>query len=208
MTDTVAAAAGTTVTSPITDLYARPREPEERRRDLDKDAFLKLLFAQLKYQDPLQPTSNEEFIATTAQFTAVEKLTELAKQGSSAALITALSSASSLLGRSVTANRDGETITATVERSQVTAGEVVLITDQGPIRLDQIVGIGPAQPATTAPPATDPGDTQPADPGATAPEPPAADPATTDNDADPAPTDTTGAPPASTGSDNDEEVQP
>ncbi len=28
----------------------------------DKDAFMKILVAQMKYQDPLQPTSNTEYI--------------------------------------------------------------------------------------------------------------------------------------------------
>ena len=30
---------------------------------MDKDAFLQLLVAQMKYQDPLEPTSNTEYIA-------------------------------------------------------------------------------------------------------------------------------------------------
>ena len=31
---------------------------------MDKDAFLQLLVAQMKYQDPLEPTSNTEYIST------------------------------------------------------------------------------------------------------------------------------------------------
>ena len=30
--------------------------------NLDKDAFLQLLVAQMKHQDPLEPTSNTEYI--------------------------------------------------------------------------------------------------------------------------------------------------
>jgi flagellar basal-body rod modification protein FlgD len=147
VSDPVSAIAGATVTAPITETYARP-PAEPSANELDKDAFLKLLVAQLKYQDPLQPTSNEEFIATTAQFSAVEKLNELAKQGASTALVAALTTAGSLIGRSVTANHEGVTFTATVERSRITAGEVILVTDRGDIRLGEIVGIGPPAPIT------------------------------------------------------------
>ncbi|MCX8528233.1 MAG: hypothetical protein ORN20_08855, partial [Candidatus Nanopelagicales bacterium] len=51
---------------------------------LGSDAFLKLLVAQLKYQDPMSPAKGTDFMAQTAQFTMVEKLTEMAKQNASA----------------------------------------------------------------------------------------------------------------------------
>ncbi len=41
---------------------------------LDKDAFLQLLVAQMQYQDPLEPTSNTEYMAQLAQFSTVEEL--------------------------------------------------------------------------------------------------------------------------------------
>ena len=46
--------------------------------DMDKDAFLQLLVAQMKYQDPLQPTSNTEYIAQYAQFSQVEQMQNMA----------------------------------------------------------------------------------------------------------------------------------
>lgn len=44
---------------------------------LDKDAFLQLLVAQMQYQDPLQPTSNTEYMSQLAQFSTVEELQNL-----------------------------------------------------------------------------------------------------------------------------------
>ena len=41
---------------------------------MDKEAFLQLLVAQMKYQDPLEPTSNTEYIAQYAQFSQVEQM--------------------------------------------------------------------------------------------------------------------------------------
>lgn len=47
------------------------------KSSLDKDAFLQLLVAQMKYQDPLQPTSNTEYIAQLATFSQLEEMQNL-----------------------------------------------------------------------------------------------------------------------------------
>src|SRR5690349_19534711 len=41
---------------------------------LDKNAFLKLLVAQMKNQDPLKPMDNTEFVAQLAQFSNLEQV--------------------------------------------------------------------------------------------------------------------------------------
>lgn len=41
---------------------------------LDKEAFLQLLVAQMKYQDPLEPTDNTTYISQLATFTQVEEI--------------------------------------------------------------------------------------------------------------------------------------
>lgn len=52
----------------------------ERRanQELDKDAFLKLMTTQLRYQNPLEPMDNKEMIAQMAQFSSVEQLNNVA----------------------------------------------------------------------------------------------------------------------------------
>ncbi|MFI3201683.1 MAG: flagellar hook capping FlgD N-terminal domain-containing protein [Eubacteriales bacterium] len=44
---------------------------------LDKDAFLQLLVTQMQYQDPLEPTSNTEYIAQLATFSELEQMQNL-----------------------------------------------------------------------------------------------------------------------------------
>ena len=72
---------------------------------MDKDAFLQLLVAQMRYQDPLEPTSNTEFISQYAQFSQVEQLQNMAGSMD-------LQRASSLVGQQVrvkTTNSSGDT---------------------------------------------------------------------------------------------------
>ena len=61
---------------------------------MNKEAFLQLLVAQMKYQDPLEPTSNTEYISQYAQFSQVESLTNMSSNLD-------LQRASSLVGQQV-----------------------------------------------------------------------------------------------------------
>ena len=72
---------------------------------MDKDTFLQLLVAQMKYQDPLEPTSNTEYVAQYAQFSQVEQMQNMASS-------TDLARASALVGEEVyikTTTSTGET---------------------------------------------------------------------------------------------------
>lgn len=84
---------------------APPTNPDN---GLGKDAFLKLLVAQLRYQDPMNPADGAEFMAQTAQFTMVEKLEELTASQHE-------SGATALIGKQVTyMNSGGEQATGIV----------------------------------------------------------------------------------------------
>ena len=110
---------------------------------LDKDDFLKLLVTQLKYQDPLNPMQDKEFIAQTAQFSTLEQMQNLNKtfeNGIESLLVSQyelLSSFSSwqstlgglsLIGKEIIGqDADGESVNGIVEK--------VRFTDKGPIAL-------------------------------------------------------------------------
>jgi flagellar basal-body rod modification protein FlgD len=68
---------------------------------LGKDAFFKLLVAQLKYQDPSRPADGTEFLAQTAQFTMVEKLTDMADSQQKLLEGQLMLGASNLVGKTV-----------------------------------------------------------------------------------------------------------
>lgn len=116
----------------------RPRSNNE----LDKDAFLKLLVAQLKYQDPLAPSDPAEFMAQTAQFTTVEKLDMLTKQGESTNRALGLSAASSLIGRTVSwFDEDGTVASGKVSAAVSSIDGVNVTVGDKSVSLDAITGI-------------------------------------------------------------------
>lgn len=92
------------------DPFAAIRQPTAQQKteakatedQFGKDTFLKLLVAQLRYQNPMQPTDSSEFLAQTAQFTMVEKLEEIEKQNKAAASANEVLAAASMIGKSVT----------------------------------------------------------------------------------------------------------
>src|SRR5918911_1466706 len=70
----------------------------DRNDQMGKDVFLKLLVAQLKYQDPSNPADSSQMMSQTATFTQVEKLEELAKQNAALLSLQRSSSAAALVG--------------------------------------------------------------------------------------------------------------
>ena len=86
-----------------------------RTDQMGKDTFLKLLVAQMRYQDPSNPTSSSEFMAQTATFTQVEKLEELATQNAAMLTMQRALSAGAMVGQTVSyTDTDGSTKTGTV----------------------------------------------------------------------------------------------
>ncbi len=67
----------------------------------DENTFLKLLVAQLQYQDPENPADATQFMSQTAQFAMVEKLSSLATINQQMVTETQSQTAASLVGRTV-----------------------------------------------------------------------------------------------------------
>jgi flagellar basal-body rod modification protein FlgD len=74
----------------------------DRPDQMGKDVFLKLLVAQMRYQDPANPASSSEFMAQTATFTQVEKLEQIAAQNAAMVVLQEHATAGAMVGRTVT----------------------------------------------------------------------------------------------------------
>ena len=58
----------------VANYTADPKKTKTGDDSLDKDAFLKILVAEMQYQDPLQPSSNTEWVTQMAAFSQIEEL--------------------------------------------------------------------------------------------------------------------------------------
>ena len=70
--------------------------------ELDKEAFMNLLVAQLRNQDPSSPMDTSQMMAQTTQLSTMEKLTELADTQRESFALQMRMAAASLVGQKVT----------------------------------------------------------------------------------------------------------
>jgi flagellar basal-body rod modification protein FlgD len=91
---------------------------------LGKDDFLKLLVGQLKNQDPMNPTSDTDFIGQMAQFSQLEQTSNMASANAELVAQQSGARAVALLGRSVTYPdpSTGVSTTGVVEKVQWAKG--------------------------------------------------------------------------------------
>lgn len=103
---------------------ATPKDTNAMGATLGKDQFLKLLVGQLKNQDPLNPTSDTDFIGQMAQFSQLEQTTNMAAANDKLIAEQRGARSVALLGRTVTYPDvvSGALTTGLVERVEWTAG--------------------------------------------------------------------------------------
>ena len=72
-----------------------------------QDDFLKILLTQLRFQDPLKPMDNQEFIAQLAQFSSLEFTRQQGERIDALLTIQSASQSLTLMGRTVQVATDG-----------------------------------------------------------------------------------------------------
>lgn len=100
----------------IASARSAPTTSVSNKDQFGKDTFLKLLVAQLKYQNPMSPTDGTQFLAQTAQFTMVEKLDQINSAMKSNAASNEVLEAATMIGKHVTvATENGTKAVTTVD---------------------------------------------------------------------------------------------
>lgn len=99
--------------------------------------FLKILVAEMQYQDPTNPTSNTEYVAQMAQFSMLEQLQTMAAAINNANLL----QSAAIIGKTVTAADGSQTITGTVDSIVVQDSIPYAVIGEDMVPLSLITGI-------------------------------------------------------------------
>jgi len=102
-----------------TDYKVSNQQQKTGSTNLGKDDFLKLLVTQLRYQNPLEPMDNKEYIAQLAQFSSLEQMQNLNMQLASLSAI----------------NTIGKTAKAVVEQKEIEGIIKGIAFDKGRVNL-------------------------------------------------------------------------
>lgn len=127
----------------VTDLTALTGDTTAKapRDAMGSDTFLRLLVAQLKYQDPSKPTDGTALLAQTAQFQMVEKLQQLSEQNTQLLSEQQASSAIALVGRTITYTVGDKTLSGVVGSVRLTAAGPMLGVGQTDVPLSSVTEI-------------------------------------------------------------------
>jgi flagellar basal-body rod modification protein FlgD len=108
----------------------------------DKDMFLKLLVAQMRYQDPMNPTDSGQFLSQTAQFTSLEKMESTSAGIQSLLVAQSTATATSLVGRTITyQDSAGAQTTGTVSQVKFSPTGPMLMVNDKPVALGDVVSM-------------------------------------------------------------------
>lgn len=125
---TVGAIAGTTeARAAVTPLTAG--QPAAGAAKLDYNAFLQLLIAQMKNQDPMEPMKSSDYVAQLATFSQVEKSVQMNDRLGALLTSSQLGQAEGLIGRTIT-SADGS-ISGVAASARIGSDGVVAVLADG-----------------------------------------------------------------------------
>jgi flagellar basal-body rod modification protein FlgD len=129
-----------TMESIIKETENKSKEARNTTGVIGKDDFLKLLVTQLKYQDPMNPTDDKEFVGQMAQFSALEQMQNMNSSTSKA-------QAFSLIGKHITADiidattKETKTVDGDVSGVKIENGATFLVVGDKEVPIDKITNV-------------------------------------------------------------------
>ena len=122
------------------------------------DMFLKLLVAQIQYQNPMNPSDPTAMLGQVASYAQVESLTKLQTLQASGNSLSETQIATSLIGQQVSAtDAAGKAVSGKVTAARFTDAGAVLVLDTGAeLSVSALSNVGNTVTATTTPTTTTP----------------------------------------------------
>jgi flagellar basal-body rod modification protein FlgD len=137
-----AATTGTNATDPTSGTNDQPVRQSGATGALGgmgSDAFMKLLVAQMRYQNPMSPQDGTEYLAQVSQYAMVEQLQKVSQGQEEVSGYQRALMATSMVGAQVTGTGEaGNPLTGTVLRVEYRSGKPALITTDGTIEVDKV----------------------------------------------------------------------
>jgi len=129
-------------TNPVNDFMGftpTAKKTSAEGNSLGQETFMKLLVAQMRQQNPMEPSDDKEMIAQMTQFSILEQLTSVAAASEAAATSGSIQQSLAVIGHDVSyKNADGTTGTGVVEQMSFVDGKPVL-------KIGGVDGISPSQ---------------------------------------------------------------
>lgn len=109
---------------------------------LDTEAFLKLLVTELQNQDPMEPTDSSKILDQLSSIRSIQSNDKLSDTLSSVTTGQSLSTASSLIGKTISGlNSDGDKVSGTVDRVEVADGKATLYIGEEAVSMENVTEI-------------------------------------------------------------------
>jgi len=125
-----------------TNTQANGTKSAEKQNMLDYSAFLNLLLAQLKNQDPTKPMDSTEYMAQLASFSAVEQNVKMNAKLDEMLTLQSLTQAENLVNKNVS-NADGSIKGKVTSVKFTSEGPIANLDNGKSLKLGQIITIAP-----------------------------------------------------------------
>lgn len=107
-----------------------------------QDQFLKLMVAQLKSQDPLEPIKDQEFLGQLAQFSTLSGIEKLNASFADMLSLQQITQGANLMGQQIVyKTSDNQTAQGAVQGFAVNEGRIELQVGNDAVTLDKVIGM-------------------------------------------------------------------
>lgn len=106
-----------------------------------RDQFLQLMVTQLQNQNPLEPTSQEDFLQQLSTFSMVEGIENLNANFDQMLKVQELTQGAQLIGKTIEFASSDSTSTGVVQKASVVDGSIVLTVNGKSVPLDDVYAV-------------------------------------------------------------------